>query len=195
VKYFFGFLAFLAAAVVVVLLVIGLLRGLDTESVAESSAVNTYTLTDPGAVDTIVRYRITGPVVADENYRELRITASKNSRTIELLKGYGGSIEKSVTYPNTPESYRAFLGALEAAKFAMTKSDYASPNLATTCVTGSKYFYELSSASGKPVDTWRSSCNTNHGNFAGDAENIAELFRVQLPGYNEVASGAPLLGQ
>lgn len=187
-KFFFGFLAFIAAVVVVVLLVLGFIR--TTNSNAVQSAVSaTATLTDDDMVSSVVRYTVTSPVVADENYRETRMTVSQTGRTIEVLKGYDKKVEKSSTLPNSKEAYKAFLGALAAAHFS-AKRDNVQGSARTTCVTGNHYFYELSLGSDKKVDTWTTSCSSKNGSFAGEADNTAQLFRDQFPDYDKTTSGS-----
>lgn len=187
-KYFFGFLALIAAIVVVILLATGLFRSPASSTLPIREA---YALKDEKAVESIVRYTVTGPVTADESYREVRITISKNVRTIEVLKGYGKTVEKTATIPNNPEAYKAFLGALAAARYAIVR-DGDTTDLRSTCVTGQKYFYELQQGSDKKIDTWSSSCSTAQGNFAGNAPATAQLFRAQIPNYNEVTAGVAL---
>lgn len=187
-KFFFGFLAFIAAVVVVVLLIVGLVKTINTGNTSSLTS-STITLTDDSALDSIVRYTVTSPVVANENYRETRLTVSQNSRTIEVLHGYDKKVEKSSTLPNTKESYKAFLGALAAASFS-TKRDNAQGNPRTTCVTGNHYYYELSIGSTKKVDTWTTSCSLKNGSFAGDADGVSQLFKDQFPNYSETTTTA-----
>ena len=186
-KFFFGFLAFIAAVVVVVLLVLGFMRTTSSNA-ARSLVTATATLTDDSMTSSVVRYTVTSPVVADENYRETRMTVSQNTRTVEVLKGYDKKVEKTSTLPNTKEAYRAFLGALAAANFSMRR-DNVQGDPRTTCVTGNHYFYELSLGSDKKVDTWTTSCSFKNGSFAGEADSTAQLFRDQFPDYDKVTSG------
>lgn len=183
-RFFFGLLSFIAAVVVVVLLVVTLWRSFDRNT-ANSLVSSTYSLDDSSAVDSVARYTITGPVVADENYRETRITVSKTARTIEVLKGYKKEVLTSKTYANTPEAYRAFLGALRAAKFSDVRSG-VNDNPSSTCVTGNKYYYELTVGAERKVDTWSSSCATRGGSFAGSIDGTPSLFREQIPDYSDV---------
>ncbi len=191
-KFFFGLLAFIAAIVVVVLLVLSLFRGLESQNGETSGLVtSSYSLDDKAAVDSVARYTISGPIVAEENYRQVRITISKNVRTVEVLKGYKGTVDKTSTLPNTPEAYTAFLGALRAAKFA-NKRDTTDTNLSSICVTGNKYFFDLSLSGEKKVDTWSTSCSAKNGTFAGNKEATAQLFRNQVPTYQETINGVNL---
>jgi hypothetical protein len=189
-KFFFGLLAFIAATVVVVLLVISLFRSLGDTSTT-TSTTSSYSFDDTSASDSIVRYRIEGPVVADENHREVRITVSKSARTIDIIKGYKGTVEKTETYPNNEQAYQAFLGALEAARFTYNRGEITA-DTSTTCVTGSKYHYELTDLGQKKVDTWTTSCSVEQGNFAGNHQAVADLFRKQIPNYSKLTTGINL---
>jgi len=192
VKFFFGLLAFIAAVIVVILLVLSLFRGLESPNGDTGSLItSSYSLDDKTAVDSVARYTISGPIVAEENYRQVRITISKNVRTVEVLKGYKGTVDKTSTLPNTPESYTAFLGALRAAKFA-NKRETSDTDLSSICVTGNKYFYDLSLSGEKKVDTWATSCSNKSGTFAGNKDATAQLFRSQVPTYQETINGVNL---
>ena len=189
-KYFFGFLAFLAATLVVVLVILNLIRNFNTGDKIITTSLS-YSVSDPSAIDSVVRYTVAGPVVANEDYRQIVATVSKNTRTVEVLKGYTKTVEKSSVLPNTPEAYKAFLGALEAAKFA-AKRNNAAGDPRTICVSGNKYYYELALNGEKKIDTWTTSCSFGLGSFAGNAEGTASLFRVQFPNYNDITNGVNL---
>ena len=185
-KFFFGFLAFIAAIVVIVLLAVGLVRTWGDSGPATNVSTAIDLLGD-NTENSVARFTVEGPVVADENHKAIRITVSKNSRTVDVLSGYNGRVEKTSTIANTPEAYKAFLGALAAARFAnKTATENGSPR--DTCVTGAQYFFELQLDSNKPVNTWTSSCSLKHGNFAGDATATAQLFRSQIPNYGELTA-------
>jgi hypothetical protein len=190
VKFFFGLMAFLAATVVVILLVVNLFRGLDADK-AKNPTTSSYSLKEAAAADTVARYTVSGPTVADEDYEQLRITISRNARTVEVLKGYDLKVEKTTTVPNTKEAYTAFLGALQAAQYSNKKAVITGDKL-TTCVTGNKYSYELTLEAAKKVDTWTTSCARSHGNFAGNVDATAQLFRAQIPKYGEATKGIKL---
>jgi hypothetical protein len=189
-KFFFGLLAFIAAVVVVVLLVVGLFRSFNSDETG-NPVTSTYDLSDKTSVDTVARYTISGPIVADENYKQARITISKNTRTIEVLKGYAGKVEKTATLPNTEAAYTAFLSALRAAQFG-SKREGVSTDPSTVCVTGNKFFYELALASEKKVDSWTSNCTFKDGTFAGNPQGTAQLFQAQIPNYREITNGVNL---
>lgn len=191
-KFFFGLLAFLAAVIVVVLLVVGLFKSFNGNDNGNLISTSTYSLSDKTAVDTVARYTVRGPVVADEDYRQVRITISKNSRSVEVLKGYAGVVEKVSTLSNTPDAYTAFLGALSAAEFSDRREGGSSVDPSTTCVTSTKFFYELTLASEKKVDTWTSSCSFKDGNYGGNALGTAQIFKAQIPTYDQLTNGVNL---
>lgn len=193
-KFFFGLLAFIAAIVVVVLLIVSLFRTLDSQSGGKNNPISsTYNLEDESSINSVVRYTVSGPIVAEENYREVRITISQNTRTIEQINGYQGKVANTSTFSNTTAAYQAFIGALRAAEFTSRRSGETS-DISATCVTGQRLKYELSVANEKPVDTWTTSCSFNHGNFAGNPTGTAQIFRAQIPNFNEFTSGIGLSG-
>jgi hypothetical protein len=187
VKFFFGFLAFIAATIVVVLLIISLFRSLGSNS-SDNTISSTYSFSEPNAINSVVRYTVAGPIVAEEDYREVKITVSQNVRTFEVIKGFNNTVITTKSYQNNPEAYRAFLGALTAAEFA-DRRENSTDNPESTCVTGVRFFFELNEASDKPVDTWTSDCSLNHGTFAGNQQGTAQIFRGQIPDYNTLIVG------
>ncbi len=179
-KFFFGLLALIAAVVVVVLLFMNLLRPVDQNT--GSNVSHSVDLVDQENIDGITTYTVRGPIVANEEYTQLRMSVSKVGRTIEVLKGYDSRVEKTETLPNSPEAYRAFLDALSAAQFA-ARRDHETGDKRTTCVTGDHYSYSMSIGAEKKVDSWTTSCSLAQGNFAGNFGATADLFRKQFPNY------------
>lgn len=189
-KFFFGFLAIIAAIVVVILLSVSLFRGFDNSN-NPSTFDSTYDLKSVAATDTVARHIVSGAIISNENYHEIHITISKNARTIEIIRGYSGAVEKTSTLPNTSAAYDAFLGALHAAEFS-NKANVTNGDPRSTCVSGNRYYYQLQEGSEKKVDTWTTSCSARQGNFVGNINATAQLFRNQIPNYGEFVSGVNL---
>jgi hypothetical protein len=189
VKFFFGLLAFIAAVVVVILLIVSLVRGVNSSP--SNTITRSYDLKDTSAENTIARYTVSGPIVADEDYREIRVTVSKNARTVDTLRGYKREVIATKTLPNTAEAYRAFLGALHAADFTATRGTVENEPR-TICVTGNQYAYSLTHEGARKVDTWTTSCSSKQGSFAGNVDGTANLFFAQIPNYAEITAGAGL---
>lgn len=188
-KFFFGLLAFLAAIIVVILLVFGLFRRTGQGNPNVVVTTDTVDLKDEALVgNSAAQYRLVGPVIAAENHNELQFTISKSSRTIDIYRGYNGEVIKSETFPNTPESYRAFLGALDAARYSAKRTN-AQSDARGICVTGNKAFYSLVTDGTKKVDTWTSSCSLDQGSFGGNAPATSDLFRKQIPTYSTITNG------
>lgn len=190
-KFFFGFLALIAAIVVVVLLTLSLFRGLDGSNNSTAPSTSTYDLRSKEAASSVVRFTTSGTIVAEENHREIRITISKSARTVEIISGYNGKVINTSTITNTPAAYDAFLNALYAARYAdRTATTNGDPR--STCVTGNRFFYGLQDDSGIKVDTWTTSCSAGQGNFAGNVSGTSSLFRSQIPNYNQFTNGVNL---
>ncbi|MCA9347247.1 hypothetical protein KC930_01540 [Candidatus Saccharibacteria bacterium] len=184
-RFFFGFLAFIAAIVVVVLVVIGLVKTVNSGN-SKINISQTINLLDDSSIDSVARYTVTSPIVANENYRETRLTVSKNSRTLEVLHGYDKAVEKSTTLGNTTSAYKAFLGALSAAQFS-AKRDGVEGNPMSVCVTGNHFLYELQLGNEKKVDTWTTTCSLSSGTFGGNVDGVSQLFRDQFPDYTNLS--------
>ena len=187
-KFVFGVLVFIITAIVLIILIVSLLRGLNSTTTPKTVLASSYNLTDSGALEASAKFTVSGPIVADEKHQSVRITIDKSSRKVEILKGYKNIVDKTQTLPNSAEAYGAFLAALKAAQFANYRQNNA--DIRTSCVTGNRYNFELSAIGTKKVDSWTTSCNGKSGTFAGDASNTAQLFRAQIPNYSDFASGA-----
>ncbi len=186
-KFVFGILAFIITTIILIVLIVSLLRGINSSTTTTVNPIKTsYDLNDQAAVDTYARFTVNGPVVADEKYQSVRITVDKSSRKIEVLKGYKGTVDKTQTYPNNPDAYKAFLKALQAAHFADRVDSDA--DMQTICVTGNRYQFEMSGSGTKKVDTWTNSCGLRGSTFAGSESAVAQLFRAQIPNYSDFGS-------
>jgi hypothetical protein len=182
-KFIFGFLVLIVSVVVTIILVISLFGSSGTGN-NTTNVVSSYDLQESAAVDSVIIVTVTGPTVADENFRSIRYTFSKNTRTVESLKGYKGALDKSQVLTNSPESYKALLGALSTAQFSKKKDSTA--QLDTACATGNKYVFELTSGGKQQVSSWTSTCNQRIGTFAGDLSAVNQLVKAQFPNLSDI---------
>lgn len=146
-------------------------RRVDLAEYADSAATATYT--------------IQGALVAEEDYREIRISVNRNSRDIEIIRGYNNSIIASQTFSNTQAAYDEFLHGLKNAGFSSSKEARYETEKGV-CPLGKRFIYELEEFGDRLVRLWSSSCNRSDGSLAGNSTLIGRLFENQIPGHREI---------
>ncbi|MFA5196937.1 MAG: hypothetical protein WC437_00690 [Patescibacteria group bacterium] len=138
-----------------------------------------------------VSYMAEGEVNADELHRSIKITVSKDSRTIEILAGFQYIAINSKSYRNTVEAYEPFLASLQVAGFAKEKSNPKISNPEGRCPLGNKYFFTSTSIPNIPNNLWTANCS-GMGTFGGNLSTIQQLFQKQIPDYSKITSGVTL---
>jgi hypothetical protein len=182
-KYFMAFLGIIALVILVFVLVV---KGLTGHKAPTTQA----SLIDYANTSTVVRWTIEGPVLANQNYNEVRITVGRDATTIEVVQGYQDQVVSAKTYPNNADAYGVFLRALQLQAF--TKGD-DSPNKADErgyCPTGDRFVYEVISGAADQQRYWLGSCGV--GTFKGNAGAIRTLFARQVPDYSTIVGGLSL---
>lgn len=185
-KYFLGVIA---AIILVVLAIVLVFRGgPDTDKPEDQKVV----LSEYANSDAAVRYTMNGEIVAKEKHYEIRINVSRTRRTIELINGYSGQVERSQDYDNDINAFNTFLEALEQAGFAKPKEEPKQDDDTGVCPTGIRYIYELTDAGDDNLRLWSTSCSARDGTFAGKAGLVRQLFQAQIPDYREFTRGVQL---
>jgi hypothetical protein len=173
-RYFLGFLAVIGLIVLVFVLV---LRGL-----GGSKQPNVQTLlTDYAKTETVMRITIDGPVNADANHRQVRITVGRDQNTIETIEGYEGHTIETRDYPNNEEAYYTFLRALQLQGYTKGNPDPARTDERGVCPLGKRYIFEIVTGSATVQRYWAGSCGG--GTFAGRIGTVRLLFQKQAPDY------------
>lgn len=186
-KYVFGFLVGIAAIVILVVLLVS-----DPgKKSPQTNAKPTITLSDYKDTDDGVRFTTVGPVTADEDHYEIKMTITPKNRTFEVLQGYSGKVISTKILPNTPEAYNALIGGLSGNGFTQTakKADKAG-NESEACASGKRYIYQVLDEGSEKHRLWSSSCTV--GTMGGNKDAIRKLFEKQFPDYKELAKLADL---
>lgn len=180
-KYFIGFIGVVALIILVFVLVVrGFSGGTKTEK--PQTDLSDYTNTS-----TVMRFTTEGPVTANQDYDEIRITVGRDANTIEIINGYEGNVVKAKTYPNNSEAYGNFLRSLQLLNYTEGNAD---PKLADErgyCPTGKRYVYEIVSGNADVQRFWIGTCGA--GTFKGNSQTIRALFRKQIPDYSTLIAG------
>lgn len=177
---------FLLVCLGLIILAFILLKGIFTSGNSSNTTTNaTAKLTGYARSGTTAQYVIDGPIVQNQAHRLLRMSVDAELSKIELLEGYNGSVLRQETYPNTTESYRAFLAALDNVGFATGIKDSKSTEEGK-CPLQYRYVYTLTDTAKPEFRFWSTSCDK--GIFAGQPSAVSSLFRRQFPGtvYDEM---------
>jgi hypothetical protein len=145
---------------------------------------------DQYATNGTFRFVQNGPVEAPENQNSVTISISNSSRNIAVYSSYGETVVNSKNYSNTQASFDAFSDALTGAGFTNTRS--TDINYSTFCNLGIRYSYQVLADSNMKLDSWNSSCNPKNGSFAGNSSQVQQLFKLQIPDYNQIMNSVNL---
>ncbi|HSX34197.1 MAG TPA: hypothetical protein VLF62_00960 [Candidatus Saccharimonadales bacterium] len=175
-KYFIGFIGVVALIILVFVLIVRGFSGGGSKNDKPQTDLSDYTNTS-----TVMRFTTEGPVTANQNYDEIRITVGRDASTVEVVNGYQGNVVKAKTYPNNSDAYGNFLRSLQLLNFTKGNPD---PKLADErgyCPTGNRYVYEIVSGNADVQRFWIGTCGV--GTFKGNSQVIRSLFRSQIPDY------------
>lgn len=172
-RYVFGII--LSAFLVVIILILN--------SSSSNSSKHRDLASDYVKNNSIAEIYVRGPVTATENHYEVSIAVSSSSVVMNIYQGYDGQIIASKTYANTYNSYNNFMNALNGVGFTLGGNAYSSP--IGQCATGQTYQYQLYKNSIKIQDFWSSNCDSK-GTYKGDASGTFNLFRSQVPDFDDL---------
>lgn len=182
-RYLIGFLGIIAVIILVIVLIV---RGGGNGSLSPKA----IDLADYITSSSEVSLTIDGPVSADQTHHTIHITVDENRATAALIKGYQGQVEDTKTYATNADSYANFILALKHAGFTLGNTDASLKDERGYCATGVRYIYELKNNGNEVRRFWNTSCSTHDGTYLGMGELTRELFRAQIPDYNNLSSPA-----
>lgn len=184
-RYILGFLGFLAAIVLIIVLIFRLSsRNTDQAVTNLAPTPRLVEMVDSGASFVFTEE---GPIVAEEDHYKIRITVSAAGRRVETIKGYQNNVVAQANYSNNAEAFDQFLSALDRAGYTNDrKTEFESE--AGVCSNGKRYLFE-SNSNGSIGRRWSTNCREK-GNQGGDVDAIVSLYRKQIPEYNKFLSEA-----
>jgi len=183
-RYFVGFLIAIGLIVLLFILIIRIFTG------GGGKEAQKIDLTSYATTDAVVRLTIDGPVNANQDHRQIKITVGRDQTTIDVMQGYEGDTMLRRSFANNQNSYTDFLYALKVAGY--TEGD-TNPNKGDErgyCPTGQRFVYEALSSNEQVIRWWHTSCN--QGNFKGKANVINQLFKTQIPDYSKLVQNTGL---
>lgn len=133
-----------------------------------------------------VQMTIRGPIVADETFNSYRITVTPSSRSLVTYTGYlGGQIDEIRLGNNIP-AYEEFVHALDKANLPVgTQFPEDKDDTRGICATGRIYEYEIINGDDVVKRLWTSTCKGSPGSLQASAEQLTNLFTVQIPNARE----------
>ncbi|HEX5394789.1 MAG TPA: hypothetical protein VFW52_00275 [Candidatus Saccharimonadales bacterium] len=184
------FLAFIAIVIFIVVLIA---RGGNPPQQQSPTGVTVQPLPEYASTDAEVSATTQGIVNGDELHRSIRITVSGNSRELEIIEGYSGTVVSRRNFDNTEEAYAVFLRAINGAGFLskLPKSKYPADERGQ-CPLGQRYIFALNQDFEDLSRTWASSCGRAVGTSGGNTSTLLTLFRNQIPNYSQLTSDVNL---
>jgi hypothetical protein len=179
-KFLIGFLVTIGLLIVVFILIF---RGVGNKNETTAQQIN---LVDYATTSKIVQMTEKGPVNANQEHDEVRITVTNMESSIEVFKGYEGNLVKTQTYPNNSQAYADFLRALQLAGYTKGNKDSKVADERGYCATGTRYIFSIKDGDNSIQRLWSSSCNV--GSFKGKTSAVEALFQAQIPDYNTVST-------
>lgn len=191
VKYIVGFLVLAAFVFLGVTLFQTATNGSDKDKAPTANTIPAKSLPEYAGTDAEVRVTVDGPIVGEETHRAIRITISRDERTLDILQGYQGLVIKTQDYDNDQAAFDVFLRAIDGLGFTSSKKAKVEDEFAA-CPMGTRYTYELINTDSPETDVrlWSVSCGFELGNFAGGpGPTIRSLFEKQIPDYKALTNG------
>jgi anionic cell wall polymer biosynthesis LytR-Cps2A-Psr (LCP) family protein len=149
---------------------------------ASNNLVNT-------SVNSSVRMRIRGPIVASEDFKTTQIEISPNKRTAAAFIGYSMQPAGSAILDNTTKGYEEFVYALNRANL-MKGTQLAGDDDDTrgVCATGYLYEFDMLSNDKSVKHLWTSSCRGINGSLRTSLSQVKALFTKQIPRSSQILS-------
>ncbi len=189
-RYLVGLVMLILIAIVAMILLLGGNGG--KNSATTPSSTPNPVLTDYIDAESSVSMLVDGKINSEDAHRSIKITVSATNRTVDVIKGYDGTVEKTASYGNTPEAYDAFMRAVANAGFMTKLKNPTQTDDRGVCATGKRYIYSLLDKGVEVSRLWGTSCSVKIGTFAGNGPLTRSLFQAQIPDYNKFVSGITL---
>lgn len=184
-RYFLGFLIALGLLALVIILVV---KGFSNNKTLGPQPKPLSSYSDTDAVAGLL---ISGPIVADQNFKQVQINISQVSSQINIINGYQGTVLNTKIFENNPSAYSAFLSALQGSGFNLGNSSYKYKTPVGFCSFGDSYTYTFINGDDTIIDYWATSCG-GQGNFKGSVGYVNQLFESQIPDFSTIINDTSL---
>lgn len=133
---------------------------------------------------------LAGPIVASDNYREVRVIVRPDNVTFQVVKGYDNQVIDQRSFANNQASYENFLNALQSVGFNQT-TEQGLNGAAGSCPLRQRYIFILNENNTPARQFWSSNC-VGVGNYKGRLNQTIDLFQAQVPNYNDLTEDVDL---
>ncbi len=201
IRYAIG-VGMLILAIVVMVVLFNIIRNTinDGGDKPQESSQNQSKVVDGKKVDLLaaptsnqsVRFTTRGAVYGNERHFSIRITVDRNTRLVEVVQGYDQTVVKSQSSPNTQDSYKAFVEALNGAGFTKSVDAEGRGAETQTCPLGYIYSFEVAPGTNSSFRTWSNSCKKAEGTSQANRDIVQQLFQRQIPDYDKFVQGVRL---
>ncbi len=182
-RYFIGFLITIG---LIIMLIVLIFSGGGKPKTAIPKPLSSYSNTDAE-----VSMTIDGPVNADQNHQQVRITVGTSSVTYEEVSGYDGNVTERQTFHNTEAAYATFLRSLAIAGFTKGDTTASLRDERGHCPLGDRYIFELNQDGNSLERYWTATCG-GPKTFLGNQAVTSQLFKDQVPKYNSLSDNINL---
>lgn len=182
-RYILGFLGFLALIVILIVFIFRM-AGRNSQPVNVTPSPQLVEMADKGAVLTFTE---DGPIVAEEDHFQIRITVSSTNRRVEAIRGYQNTVVAQANFDNNDQAFRSFLSALDRAGYTQEReTSLNGPE--GLCPRGKRYTFMMNS-NGEQTTRWATSCR-ELGNLGAQASILIDLYQKQVPNYYQFIAEA-----
>ena len=180
------FVAFLITMGLIFLLVVLLFGG----GGKPKAPLTVKTLHSYASTDAEVQMTIDGPVNANQNHQQVRVTVGRDNVSFEQLQGYDGNVTNMQDFANTQNAYTVFLFSLARGGFSQGNNDPSLSDERGFCPLGDRYIFELIQ-DGRDIERyWATSCGNK--TYLGAFDLTVNLFKAQVPNYDKLAQNFTL---
>lgn len=184
-RYLIGFLVTIG---LIALIIILLVSGGSSSKQPTSQAVDLRKYASSSSAQ--AQLIISGPIVADQNYRQLEIDVSQSQVSLTVYTGYQRQVLRSKSYANNATAFSEFTYGLQRSGFSLGSTDKSQADPRGYCVNGIRDNYAFANDSKNLFAYWSNTCG--QGTFKGNISTVVRLFKNQVPDYNSMTSDLSL---
>lgn len=127
-----------------------------------------------------------GPIVAKEQYKQVRMTITASERRLEIISGYGEKVSRTVRLDNDLSAYTALLRALYLNGFTNSQDGQVEDDATGTCFRGKRIIGEIFDDNQNVIKLWNTTCGRKLGTMDARFQDILSLFQKQFPDYKDI---------
>jgi len=187
-KYFIGFFVTVGLIIALIVIIFGGSGGNGQQSQAPSDADKT--LNSLADTDTQIRATIQGPINAEQIHEQVQITINRENNNFEFIRGYENGVVDSQNFVSNETAFTNLLHALTNAGYGQGDDSDAIADERGACPFGQRYIFEIIENGKVTSRYWSTDCGNKTGNYLGKTTVTLDLFKAQIPGYDDLTEQA-----